>query len=160
MKCFLNQFPDFLIHLFSNSLIHFVLASQRFSAPLCLSAFVAAKLCQTKPILPATAGKIALSKAEGPVLRYLSKQLHQICLLFRFAAVFGAQDADERIKEERQNRQPAYSHKYPAIKTHRIAFPPSVSGLFSARCAKLKETRRQKISITQYVSPIRTGHFP
>jgi hypothetical protein len=32
----------------------------------------------------------------------------------RFIAVFGAQGADERIKEERQNRQPAYSQKYPA----------------------------------------------
>jgi hypothetical protein len=65
------------------------------------------KQTQTKPILPAMAGKIALSEAEGPVLRDLSRQLRQICLLFRFAAVFGAQDADERIKEERQNRQPA-----------------------------------------------------
>jgi hypothetical protein len=32
---------------------------------------------------------------------------HWARLLFRFATVFGAQDAEERIKEERKNHQPA-----------------------------------------------------
>jgi hypothetical protein len=71
-----------------------------------------------------------------------------LCARLRFAAVcrkascgFGAQGADERIKEERQNRQPAYSQKYPAIKTHRVApLPPSINLPSSL---KLRRTSRR-----------------
>jgi hypothetical protein len=72
------------------------------------------------------------------------RRIQKTCLLFRFVAVFGAQGSNERIKEERKNRQPAYGHKYPAVKTHRISFPPFVSALFSARSAKPKMPKLQK----------------
>jgi hypothetical protein len=70
--------------------------------------------------------------------------------------IFLAEDFGEGKYKKTKNHQPAYNHKYPAVRTHFV----HLSAFFSARRERLKMQVFQKRLPILFSLPIHTACFP